>query len=226
MEDLILRWPRSGPRRIQAAMDGACILRGSPRSSRGSHLRMRKMIRVARTPDLILRWPRSGPRRIQAAMDGACILRGSPDKSGSRLRMRNEDSGRKNEIAFPSSRWGEGKEGTHRGGGFECRYGLDPPMRRYHPAVAAASGASARKSLATKRLPVTPSDLVLASHRSGGTMMAGSSKLARESSGKLLGIMPVSVAPPGNSALTVTPLPARSCAQMMVADSSAALDGP
>src|SRR5580704_12119810 len=70
MEDLILRWPRSGPRRIQAAMDGACILRGSPRSSRGSHLRMRKMIRVARTPDLILRWPRSGPRRMHAAIDG------------------------------------------------------------------------------------------------------------------------------------------------------------
>ena len=87
-------------------------------------------------------------------------------------------------------------------------------------------GRIARKSLATKRLPVTPSDLVLASHRSGGTMMAGSSRSLRESSGKLLGIMPVAVAPPGNSALTVTPLPARSCAQMMVADSSAALDGP
>ena len=44
--------------------------------------------------------------------------------------------------------------------------------------------------------------------------------------GVLSGIMPVSVAPPGRSAFTVTPEPARSCAQMIVCDSSAALDGP
>jgi hypothetical protein len=35
-----------------------------------------------------------------------------------------------------------------------------------------------------------------------------------------------SVAPPGSNELTVTPVPARSCAHMMVSDSSAALDGP
>src|SRR6476646_6768278 len=38
--------------------------------------------------------------------------------------------------------------------------------------------------------------------------------------------MPVRVAPPGSSAFTVTPVPARSWAQMIVSDSSAAFDGP
>ena len=53
-----------------------------------------------------------------------------------------------------------------------------------------------------------------------------SSSVAAQLVGKAAGIMPVSVAPPGSSALTVTPVPARSCAQMMVSDSSAAFDGP
>ena len=38
--------------------------------------------------------------------------------------------------------------------------------------------------------------------------------------------MPVRVAPPGRSALTVTPVPSSSCDQMIVSDSSAALEGP
>ena len=56
--------------------------------------------------------------------------------------------------------------------------------------------------------------------------MAGSSIADRISSGTPSGIMPVSVAPPGSSAFTVTPVPASSWAQMMVSDSSAAFDGP
>ena len=57
-------------------------------------------------------------------------------------------------------------------------------------------------------------------------MMSGASSAALTFSGVPAGIMPVNVAPPGKSALTVTPVPARSCAQMMVSDSSAAFDGP
>jgi len=49
----------------------------------------------------------------------------------------------------------------------------------YQPASSAASGLSSRQRVAMKRLPVTPSDRALANHRSGGTMIAGSSKLAR-----------------------------------------------
>ena len=44
--------------------------------------------------------------------------------------------------------------------------------------------------------------------------------------GKLAGTMPVKVAPPGSSALTVTPVSARSCAHIMVKLSTAAFDGP
>ena len=47
-------------------------------------------------------------------------------------------------------------------------------------------------------------------------MIAGSRSFARSSGEMVSGIMPVSVAPPGRSALTVTPVPARSCAQMIV----------
>ncbi len=38
--------------------------------------------------------------------------------------------------------------------------------------------------------------------------------------------MPVKVAPPGRIAFTVTPVPASSCAQICVSDSSEAFDGP
>jgi hypothetical protein len=71
-------------------------------------------------------------------------------------------------------------------------------------------GLSSFHSVAINRRPVTPSDLVLAIHLSGGTMIAGSKSDARRSSGKLAGTIPVSVGPPGKSALTVTPESARS----------------
>ena len=56
-------------------------------------------------------------------------------------------------------------------------------------------------------------------------MIEGSSSVDRIVSGTSSGIIPVKVAPPGKSAFTVTPVPARSCDQMMVSDSSAAFDG-
>src|SRR5262249_10720295 len=68
--------------------------------------------------------------------------------------------------------------------------------KHYQPA-ASPSGLSARHLVATNRRPVTPSDFVLTIQRSGGTTISGSRRVARKCSGKLCGIIPVSVAPPG-----------------------------
>jgi hypothetical protein len=122
------------------------------------------------------------------------------------------------------------------------REGTNPPSHQpsadegipscYQPAESVAASAASlpsrsdRHRVATKRRPVIPSESGEASQRSGGTMIEGSSSADRILSGISSGIIPVRVAPPGKSAFTVTPVPARSCDQMMVYDSTAAYDGP
>ncbi len=75
------------------------------------------------------------------------------------------------------------------------------------------------------RYPVKPSAASESSHTIGGPINAGSTSRVRSatSSGA---IMRVSAAPPGMTALTVTPVPASSPAQAVVIASSAAFDGP
>src|SRR5262249_14752411 len=59
----------------------------------------------------------------------------------------------------------------------------------------------------------------------GAIMTSGWIRVERSAT-SVAGIMRVLAGPPGASALTVTPVPARSLAQMTVAASSAAFDGP
>ena len=75
------------------------------------------------------------------------------------------------------------------------------------------------------RRPVTPSERADISQAIGATMTSGWIRVERSAT-SVVGIMLVLAGPPGASALTVTPVPARSLAQMTVAASSAALDGP
>src|SRR5262245_29384656 len=84
---------------------------------------------------------------------------------------------------------------------------------------------AASHSLAMMRRPVTPSARGDISQTIGATMTSGWIKVARSATSSA-GIMRVLAGPPGASAFTVTPLPARSLAQITVAASSAALDGP
>nr|WP_245892694.1 hypothetical protein [Novosphingobium guangzhouense] len=97
-------------------------------------------------------------------------------------------------------------------------------LERVMPGAPAGCGPVHRR--ASSRLPVTAAAASEQSQSSGATTISGDISPLRALSGSPLGIMPVSVAPPGRSAFTVMPLPARSCAQIAVADSSAALDGP
>src|SRR5258708_6807347 len=102
----------------------------------------------------------------------------------------------------------------------------------YQPACSVAASAADIPSppvchlVATKRRPVSPSASGDTSQSNGGTMIEGSSSADFALSDTVCGTMPVRVAPPGSSAFTVTPVPSRSCAQMIVSDSSAAFDGP
>ena len=86
--------------------------------------------------------------------------------------------------------------------------------------------ASALNSVATIRSPWTPSAAGEASHTIGGPITAGSSRPARSSSGTPSGIIPLSVAPPGRSMLSVTVLPSRSAAMTRASASTPAPDGP
>ena len=95
-------------------------------------------------------------------------------------------------------------------------------------AASAASRAlqSVRQRVATNLWPVVPSDSGDTNQSNGGTMMPGSSKAWRSLPDTPSGIMPVRVAPPDNSAFTVTPVSTSSRAQMEVSYSRAALEGP
>ena len=75
------------------------------------------------------------------------------------------------------------------------------------------------------RRPVTPSDRGDISQTIGAIMTSGWMRVERSAT-SVAGIMRVLAGPPGASALTVTPVPARSLAQTTVAASSAAFDGP
>ena len=93
------------------------------------------------------------------------------------------------------------------------------------PSVAAAVLPASHRLAMTRQpeIPLVSSDTI---QSSGGTTITGSSSAALASDGKTSGSIPVRVAPPGSRALTVTPVPRRSSAQMMVSDSRAAFDGP
>src|SRR5215472_8918013 len=101
----------------------------------------------------------------------------------------------------------------------------------HHPAgVPTFSGDSlasraASHSLAMIRRPVTPSDRGDISQTIGAIMTSGWIRVERSAT-SVAGIMRVLAGPPGASALTLTPVPARSFAQITVAASSAAFDGP
>src|SRR5262249_9922073 len=98
----------------------------------------------------------------------------------------------------------------------------------HHPAgvpiFSAGSLASraASHSLAMMRRPVTPSDRGDISQTTAAIMTSGWMSVERSVT-SVAGIIRVLAGPPGASALTVTPVPARSFAQMTVAASSAAL---
>ena len=72
---------------------------------------------------------------------------------------------------------------------------------------------------------LTPSDRGDISQTTAAIMTSGWMSVERSVT-SVAGIIRVLAGPPGASALTVTPVPARSFAQMTVAASSAALDGP
>jgi len=95
------------------------------------------------------------------------------------------------------------------------------------PAIFAASGGSSfvSQSLPMNRQPVTPSDARDINHCTGATITPGLIRPARSGT-SADGIIRVSAGPPGSRAFTVTPVEARSFAQITVAASSAALDGP
>ena len=57
-------------------------------------------------------------------------------------------------------------------------------------------------------------------------MIAGSMSSERWAAENDSGIIPVFVAPPGSSVLSVIPVPASSYAQIVLMESRAALDGP
>ena len=60
----------------------------------------------------------------------------------------------------------------------------------------------------------------------GAAITVGESRPQRTSAGASSGIIPVAVAPPGSSMLTLTPVPARSAAMIWERDSAAAREGP
>ena len=92
-------------------------------------------------------------------------------------------------------------------------------------AIRSASGRLSSQRLATKRSPVCAFDSSDASHRIGGTITEAGWKV-RPGVGTPVTSAAVSTAPPGSSTFTVTPVPARSCAQMREAASRNAFDGP
>jgi len=76
-----------------------------------------------------------------------------------------------------------------------------------------------------KRRPVTPSEARDINQQIGAAMTSGCTKVDRSGT-SASGIILVFPGTPGSSALTVTPVPARSLAQITVAASSAAFVGP
>src|SRR6185503_3662346 len=81
-----------------------------------------------------------------------------------------------------------------------------------HPAAAWSGSRELSHSLPTKREPVAPSERAEHIHTRSGFMISAGSSLRPGAGGRLTS--PLSQAPPGSSALTVTPLPSRSRAQI------------
>ena len=88
-----------------------------------------------------------------------------------------------------------------------CRSSRAPP----------AGGGPSSHSFAIILRPLTPSDRADISHTIGAIITSGWIKVDRSSTSDM-GIMRVLAGPPGASAFTVTPVPARSFDQMTVED--------